>query len=378
MKNLYLHIGIEKTGSTSIQNTFASNREYLKSIGIDYPDCFLLSNHVELACIAQNYNSSSELYSVVGFLGEENTINDRISRFKKKLRDYVKNSNCEDFVFSNEHLHSRIKSSAEIERLSEFLYEIFDRVTIVVYFREQLELAISHYSTAVKGGEIRDFFIPDVSDEIPYYYDFQKIIDNWNVFDGLVIREFDRNKLIGGDVVQDFSSLITEKNLEMISMPESNGSLGASTIELLKAINLNIPFMKNGRLNPARFRLVYFLEKLADNSPIVVNERDAIAFREHFKSMNKNIAVKFGLPENFLKKNYKINGSSEVDFKKTISNFCVEVSNHIEFIEVNNLKLKARVAMLESGEAAARDILKNASENGLSIDVDRVINEFKS
>lgn len=35
---LFLHIGVGKTGTTSIQQYFAENRQHLREIGIDYPE----------------------------------------------------------------------------------------------------------------------------------------------------------------------------------------------------------------------------------------------------------------------------------------------------------------------------------------------------
>ena len=38
MKILYLHIGMPKTGTSSIQDTLFANRENLRKYGIYYPD----------------------------------------------------------------------------------------------------------------------------------------------------------------------------------------------------------------------------------------------------------------------------------------------------------------------------------------------------
>lgn len=378
MKTLYLHIGIEKTGSTSIQNALAANRHILHAEGIDYPGCFRYSNHVELACISQNYDSNSELYSVVGFFGDEAAVADHSARFRSRFANYVENSVCERFVLSNEHLHSRVRSPREIKRLADFLYQFFEKITVVVYFREQLELAVSHYSTKIKSGGTEDFCLPDLSLGIPYYYDFGLIIKNWSVFDEVVIREFDRKKLKGGDVVADFCSVISHKPLAIKGADGANESLGVSSLELLKMINAHLPLLKNGKMNPQRFRLVSFLERIADRGGIQVNPQEARQFRGIFRPLNLELASQYGLDSSFLEKESKTGDAIETDIGKAMSDLWLIVSDHINFVEMNNVRLKAKIAYLESGEDAAVQILENANRSGYQLNVVKVMENIKA
>lgn len=73
-RKLTLHIGTEKTGTTSIQNTLKANYDNLNQLGILYPKCFKLSNHVEMAVCFQTYNPDSELYSVVGLSNNKSDV----------------------------------------------------------------------------------------------------------------------------------------------------------------------------------------------------------------------------------------------------------------------------------------------------------------
>ncbi len=51
---LYLHIGTEKTGTTSVQKFFRANREVLAQNGIIYPLAPGKQNHMGLAASAQD------------------------------------------------------------------------------------------------------------------------------------------------------------------------------------------------------------------------------------------------------------------------------------------------------------------------------------
>ncbi|XAW89831.1 hypothetical protein ABDK09_09550 [Vibrio sp. CDRSL-10 TSBA] len=151
-RKLVLHIGTEKTGTTSLQNTLHSNREYLKEKGILIPNSFKLSNHVEMAVCFQDYNSSSELYSVVDVNNDFESVSKFTDNFLNKIKEEILSSNCNTVVISNEHLHSRITTEDEIKKIYDWASDIFDSVTINVYLRKQCDLAVSHFSTALKSG----------------------------------------------------------------------------------------------------------------------------------------------------------------------------------------------------------------------------------
>ncbi len=376
MRKLFLHIGIEKTGSTSIQNTLSKERSLLKKNGIDYPSCFRYANHVELTCITQKYDQKSELYSVVGFGVDEQSVENSKVVFKDKLKEYVLSSDSSVFIFSNEHLHSRVRDPGEISELSEFLYEIFDDITIVIYLREQLELAVSHYSTQIKSGSTSEFELPDTKTNIPHYYDFEKIIDMWSVFDDMVIREFDRKELKNQDVVSDFCSIFSEDFFDIKSLPSTNESLDVASLSLLRMINKNTPLIVDGKVNPKRFRLVSFLEAISSNDGLLVSSSEAFQFRNTFSQINKDISYKYSLRDDFLRKKSKVGELTEPDISKALSNLWEKVSAHISFLEINNAKLRAKLLIDAGKHREAEAFLASLKSSGLPIDTDFVMNEI--
>src|SRR5699024_6763359 len=58
-------------------------------------------------------------------------------------------------IISAEFLHSRVVAPEDIERFRDLFCTGFDRVTVVVYIRPQLDHVISLYSTVLKAGGYR-------------------------------------------------------------------------------------------------------------------------------------------------------------------------------------------------------------------------------
>ena len=83
-------------------------------------------------------------------------------------------------MITSEHLHSRVTKQRDIEKIKRFLYNIFDQVAVICYFRRQADMAVSRYSTLLKGGHVLSFekFIQNARPE-NYYYNFPEIAENW-------------------------------------------------------------------------------------------------------------------------------------------------------------------------------------------------------
>ena len=68
--DLYLHIGTEKTGTTSVQKFFKANRALLAKNGIVYPVAPGKQNHMGLAASAQDTAKRGPLRKSLGIRNE--------------------------------------------------------------------------------------------------------------------------------------------------------------------------------------------------------------------------------------------------------------------------------------------------------------------
>lgn len=238
-KQLILHIGCEKTGTTSIQNTLAANRDtLLNQYGYYYPSSLGHKNHTKLAIYCCNENKNLTRFLPRGV---------SLEQFRKKLRqDFIAEINstsADRVIISSEWLHPRLKEDDEFDRLKELFAGLFEEINVVIYLRRQDKLAMSLYSTSLKAGNFKRFSFPNVAngEKLPYALNFLEIYRRWKrcfMPDGIQVRVFDRNELYENDVVKDFL-LAIGCQLDRISFyQDDNRSLNALGVRVMRALNL--------------------------------------------------------------------------------------------------------------------------------------------
>ena len=284
MTKIILHIGLEKTGTTTIQRVFNSNSKSLMEKGIYYPSYFGEENHVCLYNYSKSKSAIDELRIYSGLKSEGD-----VERFRVDFRDMflkdVKNKNPEYLVLSNEHLSSRLSGVEGVNRLKELLENISDDIKVVLYVRNIFDFLVSSYSTAIKCGETKSFidYIPD-GRELPFRYKLSSVVKLWlAVFgkDRVLIRPFSRTHLVGGDILSDFiSSTALPVSLEKlkVSNRSENVSLGRDGLELVRRLNKFLPLLKDNAYNPDRGDLVDRVQRSENfkSMGISIEERDKV------------------------------------------------------------------------------------------------------
>jgi hypothetical protein len=181
MPSCVLHIGTEKTGSTSLQQCLAANRAALSRAGFIYPQGLGEPSHRKLAVYAMDddriddgrrqYDATSpEAIAALRMEVEEH--------FSRMRRNFESVGSSSTVIFSSEHCHSRLVRSIEVERLRDLLYRLCDRVQVIVYLRPQHDLAISLYSTALRVGYAGRPVLPSLESPSAYF-DYAAMLDRW-------------------------------------------------------------------------------------------------------------------------------------------------------------------------------------------------------
>ena len=250
-RRIYLHIGVEKTGSTTLQAVGNTNRDLLRQRGILYPSSPGLTNHTGLAIYASTGSTLKDVRQIAG-LGSEQEFAAFQARFPDQLRREVEESGCERVWLSNEHLSSRVRKPAEITRLLHLLRPLADDIRVVVYIRNQPDLLVSSYSTKIRSGGTRELALP--KSEKDYYYNFAIMLQRWSaVFgkDRMQVRIFDRAVLKAGDVTADFFDVLGEVLQSGIALPVGlNESLDAHALQFVRLFNTHVPRLTGSGLNP--------------------------------------------------------------------------------------------------------------------------------
>jgi hypothetical protein len=288
---IVLHIGTEKTGTTTIQTFLTANREKLIADSILYPSSPGGSNHIKLSAFALDDNKIESVRRNLGVV-DSSTLSLFRRGFLKDLVNEVSSVKCEKIILSNEHCHSRLKSVQEISILKDFLRQVSNNISIVVYFRRQDELAVSRYSTEIRSGFQPDSIFP-FHPNIPYYYDYYKIYKNWaDVFgpENIIVKIFDRSRFLQNDLILDFMDAVgCSWKEEYTRPPVINKSLTSDAQYLLSKLNKDIPVFIENRPNMNRQNLSLLMEKNFSGKGMMPTKKEAMAFYGKFKQGNDKL-----------------------------------------------------------------------------------------
>ncbi len=200
-KTVYLHIGWEKTGSTSIQSFLSNNYLKLRQVGYYYP------NEGEV----YQYNHTK----ISASLGEHKNpfwINDTHLLSKnqmiKYIQDLISSKPYNKFIFSHESFHA-IKP--------ELLKTAFRNcnVKIIAYIRRPDKWIISAFAQQVGFGNVVEsslreairIFLRKKAFQPFYFSDLKGFINTFGK-ENITVRIFEKEKLTGQDVVLDILTVL--------------------------------------------------------------------------------------------------------------------------------------------------------------------------
>ncbi len=243
---IILHVGTEKTGSTSIQHMLFNNKKALKDQG------FLFSEHLGYpcnfhltACALQEY----PLHPLRQLLGLHD--DKQFRSFRKKtlnlLKTEISQSDCHTLIISDEHINMHLLKNGALETYKDFLDEQGSVEKVILYLRRQDEFRLSLFSEAVKAGNIRGFDADNPMlpfKVIPDRFNYLKIIDRLSDMfgrDRLNLRIFRRDELADGNVVKDFilQSGLPALHLDLSGLhsnPSLDGRIVRGLIEMTRIL----------------------------------------------------------------------------------------------------------------------------------------------
>lgn len=208
-RHAILHIGTEKTGTTTIQAMLAARRDALAALGVAYPGGPHETTHVGLPSYAAPENMPGLLPP--GFTPEAYS-SGLIAELEALPAD------IHTVIFSSEFCHSRMITEGQVRRLHDLLAPHFGRFTVLVYLRRQDDMAVSALSSAIMAGHSMmdlaalvpraDAPAEDFLQEILLWYlDYEALLARWaTVFGATAMqpRLHAPDTLPGGDVAADF------------------------------------------------------------------------------------------------------------------------------------------------------------------------------
>jgi len=252
---LILHIGSEKTGTSSIQSSLAKLREGLAEQSILYSRELGNKSHIGLINSFQKLSCIDELRRMCGLYNKAQVLFYKKTILSKFLQE-LEISRPDLVVLSNEHLSSRLNTHEEISELAAFLKPLFTEIEVVLYVRKQDDLLISqHKSEVFFGNKYEKFSVPEEG-SAPIFYDFKKVVELWCAGfgrDSLTLVDYHKVK---SDLLTGFFALLNFKLPDDFEVVNENKSLDGVTAEYVRHLNEFIPGHISTGYNKARDNLI--------------------------------------------------------------------------------------------------------------------------
>lgn len=250
-----IHIGIPKSGTSSIQAFLGQNRDALAAQGVLY------------APFNPEFGSQFE-FAVTALEACGDTIAPELERRRLRFacgadqRAYVAGyrafldrslhgTGAARFIGSSEHIHAWLVRPEQIAALDRFLGARFSEVRYLLYLRAQDELILSGYSEAVRRGAWQDFDSYLARHMRQSHWSRLKL---WHRVIGrgrLHLRLTRRDALVDGDLLSDFCAVAQIDAQGLIRPPRVNEALSAAEIALRRRLNRVLPVLgRDGKLHP--------------------------------------------------------------------------------------------------------------------------------
>src|SRR5579862_3431976 len=184
----WLHIGTEKTGSTSIQIFLAQNRVALLARGWLFPKSPGVRAHHNLVAYSLDDERYDDTRRMAG-MGERIPLDAFRQQLIASLEAEIGASGASSLVLSNERLATQLRQPSEIARLKTLCSLFARNTTVVVYLRNQVDFLVSRYTNVIWEGGTAEFSFP----KRRAIADYEILLDRWaGAFgkDNILVRRF--------------------------------------------------------------------------------------------------------------------------------------------------------------------------------------------
>ena len=306
MKELFLHIGTQKTGTTSIQSFLKLNRVELEKNKIYTPKSIDIGNghHRWITTFGTEENKVDAFIANQEFSSKEEK-NEKIKKKFVLFKNEIERNDEGKWIISCEHMQSELRTEDEITRLKNKLEKLFTKINIILYIRNPLDTVVSLWSTQTKfGAKLTRIAAPDD----PFYENVcnhKKTIIKWeNVFgrENLKVLRFQKEDFFNKNLFEDFCLNVgIDFNKNFKFPPRTNQSLSLIGMKSLGYINNFIPHFEERKdmssplkLNKERNNIASYIEKYTlKGETYNVSEEEELKFCQYYKDSDDWVLREF-------------------------------------------------------------------------------------
>ncbi|MEO0913121.1 MAG: hypothetical protein AAFY59_09035 [Pseudomonadota bacterium] len=285
---LVLHIGTEKTGTTSFQRWAYANGDALRRDGVWHSKALTLPDNRALAVIARDPDKAEDGFHLFGITDEASHAAFRAEIEAALAADVAeaRAAGMRIYLVSNEHLQSRLFTQEMVDRVAAIMRPHFDEIEVICFLRPQLDTAVSLASTGSRVGLKIQRSQFETLQAGSAYYNFQALLDRWaDAFgkENVTPVAFKRNK----NTVAYFRERLALSGTDYQPEMRLNSALDFRAIAI--GNQLNLPrFLEDGRHNPNR---QFYMEEIPFEAPLTLSRDFGMAVHERFEPFNAEIAA---------------------------------------------------------------------------------------
>lgn len=252
MKTAILHVGLPKTGTTSIQSAlFAARENLLSQCGIFYPS--VSENLNAVLCMSFFEDPRMHIEAALQGLDTLESAREWSDRLLRELESDLRSTEWQMAVLSAEGLSNF--SAEDHERLAAWLRTFVDDIRVMFWTRNPVTYASSVSQQLVKGGMTFDDILASDS-ALPFFEGRCNNLIHVYGRSNVEIHVFEEAMQSVGGIVGGFCRAIgippDLSEVVLRSARAENQSMSHLAVLLLEALNRQRPLIIDGNRNPLR------------------------------------------------------------------------------------------------------------------------------
>ncbi len=296
--SIYLHIGLDKTGSKAIQFSCFENTETLNKASIFYPITPDTVWHAEFASFFHENPKHYDYNQAIGRSQKElSIIQSEDINYLRNLEQKIQQTDAKTMVLSYEGF--AFLETETLKKMQHYLAGLSKQIKIILYCRNPISYAVSAVSQ-------RAISMSPLWDNVPIQL-YKNICEKFSIIFGvenMIVRNFSKDYLCQGDVRADFFKQIgfdfTKAAKFKLSASGENRSLCAEAIFIAESLK---KYCQQEQISEAEFSWRYtpILQKIKGSPYLLSTEQLTqviLKSQEHRDYLHETFSINFNDSEN--------------------------------------------------------------------------------